>query len=55
MRLGFEVSDIASILENIKDYPMKVVSKCKESEWGLRAVIDDPEGHRIELTQKIKQ
>jgi predicted enzyme related to lactoylglutathione lyase len=30
----------------------KVVSAAKDSEWGRRAVVADPDGHRVEITSK---
>jgi catechol 2,3-dioxygenase-like lactoylglutathione lyase family enzyme len=50
-RIGFRVSSIESILEALHDYPGAVVSPLRKSEWGLRAVLADPDGHRIELLQ----
>lgn len=52
VRFGFEVDDIDGILKKIEPYDYKVISEPKDSPWGRRMVLDDIEGHRIELTQK---
>lgn len=50
-RFGYLVDDIEATRDRINQYPIKVVSAPKESPWGKRMVLDDPEGHRIELTE----
>ena len=51
-RLGFSVSSIEAVMNSLRRFDCKVISEPKQSEWGLRAVIADPDGHRIELTQR---
>lgn len=52
-RIGFEVQSLEDSIRNVKASGRgKVVSESKDSPWGRRAVIDDPEGHRVELIQK---
>lgn len=51
LRIGFAVEDVAQMFASWAEAGGKAVSPPKMSEWGLRAVLDDPEGHRIELTQ----
>lgn len=50
-RIGFSVPSIDAVIAALSDYPKAVVSPPKESPWGRRAVIADPDGHRIELLQ----
>jgi lactoylglutathione lyase len=50
-RVGFRVASVDAILAALSDYPDSIVSPAKESEWGRRAVIADPDGHRIELLE----
>ena len=52
-RIGFAVSSIDQTITALRDYPAAVVSPPKDSEWGRRAVITDPDGHRIELLQAL--
>lgn len=35
----------------LKNQDFSVIIEPTESEWGLRAVVVDPDGHRVELTQ----
>ncbi len=49
-RIGFAVAnvdDAAAKLSSFSD--AKLVTAAKDSEWGRRAVVADPDGHRIEL------
>lgn len=51
LRLGFAVEDVAATLALAIAAGATLTTPATESPWGLRAVITDPEGHRIELTQ----
>lgn len=48
-RLGFSVSDVTKAVTKLSKLGAKIVSAPKESPWGLRAVIKDPFGHKVEL------
>lgn len=50
-RIGFRVPSVNAALAAIADYPASIVSPAKDSEWGRRAVVTDPDGHRIELLE----
>ncbi len=49
-RIGFRVTSVDSTLSALDD-PSAIHSPAQSSEWGRRAVIIDPDGHRIELTE----
>jgi catechol 2,3-dioxygenase-like lactoylglutathione lyase family enzyme len=49
-RLGFIVDDLDKILDHVSGESVLVVPK--QSEWGYRTVIIDPDGHKVELVQK---
>jgi predicted enzyme related to lactoylglutathione lyase len=51
-RIGFRVPSVDAALAAIADYPEAVLSPAKHSEWGRRAVVTDPDGHRIELLEE---
>ncbi len=51
VRLGFQVTSAEESLRKLEAKGGKLISPLKDSPWGLRAVIDDPFGHRIEVTQ----
>jgi len=50
-RIGFCVPSVDGALAALSEYPEAVLTPAKDSEWGRRAVISDPDGHRIELLQ----
>jgi predicted enzyme related to lactoylglutathione lyase len=51
-RIGFCVDSVADACSAISLCGGRIVSEPKIGAWGMRAVIDDPEGHRIELTER---
>jgi lactoylglutathione lyase len=51
-RIGFSVPSLDAALAALDDYPAAVLSPPKDSPWGRRAIIVDPDGHRIELLQQ---
>lgn len=50
-RIGFAVTSLDEVISSLSEYPGAVLSPPKESEWGRRAVLVDPDGHRVELLQ----
>jgi lactoylglutathione lyase len=50
-RLGFQVSDVDSLMIRLQQEDITVITKPTDSEWGRRAVVIDPNGHRVELIQ----
>lgn len=54
VRIGFQVTNAAAVIQSLEEHDGKIVSPLKDSPWGLRAVIDDPFGHRIELSEAKK-
>lgn len=46
-RLGFAVADFAAVIENLGD--LFEVHGSKQTPWGLRAVVKDPDGRTVEL------
>lgn len=49
-RIGFAVPCVDEAYSSALAAGAKAVSSPKDSEWGRRAVIVDPDGHRVELT-----
>lgn len=52
VRLGFTVGALDATLTALTSIGAKIVSEPKSSPWGRRCVIDDIEGHRIELIER---
>lgn len=50
-RIGFRVPGIDAIVAGLSDSPGAVISPPKDSPWGRRAVLADPDGHRVELLE----
>jgi lactoylglutathione lyase len=50
-RIGFAFPSVDSVIAALSEYPTAVVSAPKNSEWGRRAIVSDPDGHRVELIE----
>ncbi len=50
-RIGFRVPSVDAALAALSDYAEAIVTPAKDSEWGRRAVVADPDGHRVELLE----
>ena len=48
-RLGFVVEDLGYVLESLWRQELSPLQKAKQTEWGLRAVVKDPDGRSVEL------
>ena len=54
LRLGFDISDLSSIIDRLKDTDWIIKSDIRETEWGIIAIIQDLDGRKIELKNKQK-
>lgn len=52
-RLGFQVDSVDETVAKLRERSTQIISPTKDSPWGRRAVIVDPEGHRVELTELL--
>jgi catechol 2,3-dioxygenase-like lactoylglutathione lyase family enzyme len=52
VRLGFRVASVAEAVEAALAAGGSLVSGARRTEWGTRAVVADPDGHRIELSEE---
>jgi predicted enzyme related to lactoylglutathione lyase len=52
VRIGFDVPSVQDAFRAILESGGTVVTPLKESPWGIRAVVADPDGHRVELIQR---
>ncbi|MDX2245094.1 MAG: VOC family protein [Leptolyngbyaceae cyanobacterium bins.302] len=50
-RLGFQVASVDAVVCELQKYGAPIVSYPADSAWGRRAIVADPDGHRVELTQ----
>ena len=51
VRLGFRVKSLVTTIARLQAIEGVIVSPMQESKWGLRAVVSDPDGHRLELVE----
>lgn len=51
-RFGFSVENLAQSVERLGMAGAEIVSPPKSGEWGLRAVVRDPDGRGVELYQR---
>jgi len=51
VRLGFRVPSIDAALEQFRILNAEIVTPPRESPWGRRAVVRDPDGRMFELTE----
>jgi len=51
-RIGFRVASVAAAITAVQAVGGSVASPPHDSPWGLRAVVVDPDGHRVELVEE---
>ncbi|TWT38864.1 VOC family protein [Blastopirellula retiformator] len=49
-RVGFAVADVDATYTALLEAGGSSVSSPRDSPWGRRAVVADPDGHRVEIT-----
>ena len=52
VRVGFAVLSVDVVMENLVAAGVGILSPAQDSPWGRRAVVEDPDGHRVELTER---
>ena len=52
IRIGFEVVSIEKALHALRRLSAKVCKEPYDSPWGRRSIIEDPDGNRVELTER---
>lgn len=50
-RLGFGVAHLDTLITRLQQQHMPILTMPGQSEWGYRAVVQDPDGRKIELTE----
>ena len=51
-RLGFATVSLDVVLNALTEYGGEIVAPTRGSPWGRRAVVIDPEGHKIEISEQ---
>lgn len=52
VRVGFSVDNIASAIREVEIAGGTILTPPAMSHWGIRAVVKDTEGHKVELVEK---
>ena len=55
VRLGFTVNKLDRVVNACVTAGARLVAPARKSQWGRRAVIEDPDGHKIELTENTRR
>jgi lactoylglutathione lyase len=50
LRIGFRVPSLDRILDMLRSRGAPIVREAKDSPWGRRAIVKDPDGNRVELS-----
>jgi lactoylglutathione lyase len=51
-RLGFVIERVAEVVDSLRAIGARVDSEPRATKWGFRAVVRDPDGRAVELTQR---
>jgi catechol 2,3-dioxygenase-like lactoylglutathione lyase family enzyme len=51
-RIGFQVASLDVLVAKLEKHGAPIISSPQDSLWGRRAVVSDPDGHRVELTER---
>jgi lactoylglutathione lyase len=54
VRLGFRVASVHAALSALASIGAEVASPPSDGPWGLRAVVIDPDGNRVEITDRVR-
>jgi len=55
VRIGFSVDAVDPYLDLLVEAGGTIIQAPADSEWGRRAVVADPDGHRVELVAPLGQ
>ncbi|WP_179021451.1 glyoxalase/bleomycin resistance/extradiol dioxygenase family protein [Winogradskyella forsetii] len=53
IRLGIEVGNLKLTFRNIENSDWKIISEISKTEWGEIAILQDSDGRKIELKNKM--
>jgi lactoylglutathione lyase len=51
VRLGFQVASVEAAVSELQKLGAEVANPSVDGPWGFRAVVVDPDGHRVEVSQ----
>jgi lactoylglutathione lyase len=50
VRLGFVVDSLSDVLNKMREVGVKVISQSEKREWGYSCVVEDFDGHKVEVS-----
>jgi catechol 2,3-dioxygenase-like lactoylglutathione lyase family enzyme len=50
-RIGIRVASVDTAVDRLRGLGARVLSAASDSPWGRRAVVQDPDGHKVELVE----
>lgn len=50
VRIGFRVPSLDQTVERVRSQGRRIIREAQDSAWGRRAVVEDPDGNRVELS-----
>lgn len=50
-RLGFAVENLAEVVQTLQGIGTRIITSPRKTAWGLQAVVGNPDGRAVELTQ----
>jgi predicted enzyme related to lactoylglutathione lyase len=53
IRIGFTLDGVDSYIDGLVEAGGTIIEAPADSEWGRRAVVADPDGHRVELVTPL--
>jgi predicted enzyme related to lactoylglutathione lyase len=51
-RLGFAVEDLAEVIRALEGVGTRIITPARDTAWGRQAIVCDPDGRGVELSQK---
>ena len=51
MLIGFEVTDLDSVIKRLKEKRVKFFKRLKEEPFGKHVIVEDPDGHLISIAE----
>lgn len=52
VRLGFSVSSIDEVLQQLQTSNAEILKTLEDTQWGRRVVALDPDGRKVEITER---
>jgi lactoylglutathione lyase len=52
IRLGFAVDNLAEVVQKLQSIGSEIVTPPRETAWGVQAVVHDPDGRAVQLSQR---